>query len=135
MSTQYTFEGVSVTKTVSGLPVLGQHLVAHPGTATLPPCPSNTSLLIKKQTTLGGRKGRGRMFVPPFGVQEVEVDASGFIGSTILGINQGYWSSFLTDLGSDDLDPYLFHSDATAPSLITGLSIESQVATQRRRMR
>jgi hypothetical protein len=43
---------------------------------------------------------------------------------------------FLNDLGAADLPMYLLHNGAgDSPTLVTGLQLEAQVATQRHRLR
>jgi len=135
MLNEWTFEGVVVTQTIDGLPVIGALLDPIHGTAAADPPPSNVALLIKKQTALGGRKNRGRMYVPPAGVSQSALDASGNFKSGEQAGQQTKYDGAFGALETGDYVMFLFHSDSTAPTPITGFSVESQVATQRRRMR
>lgn len=135
MSSKYSFLGVSVTKTVSGLPLVGTFLATLPGTNTLMPPPPNTTLLLKKVTSSGGRKNRGRMYVAPANLGENKIDQLGAIDADVVTPIQEWWNNLLSDIEADGFTPVLFHSDTTTPTTITSLSLESLVATQRRRMR
>lgn len=116
------------------------------GTAGSP----QVAYLIRKNTALGGRQGAGRMYQP--GWSETDVDSTGTIsGGTRTGL-QTAWSAFLAGLSSVSYPMYLLHShgaittmrDANlyvrtvaprAPTEVTSLSVDSVVATQRRRLR
>lgn len=135
MTNDYTFKGCSVTQTVDGFPVVGTELVDVVGTVNSDSPPSNTAVIVKKVTAAGGRKNRGRMFVPPAGLGEASIDSSGFYGSGTQAAFQALYTTAIVAMVAADLAPFLFHSDATDPTPITALSVESQVATQRRRMR
>jgi len=92
--------------------------------------------LVHKVTALGGRAGRGRMYIP--GVQESEVDPSGVLSSAFVTGAQAAVDDFLTDLGTALLIPAVLHgagSPLTTPTTIIGLTVDNQVATQRRRNR
>lgn len=137
MIDDYQFLGVSVAKGTSTGDVVGQHLQTVTGTVvdTCPPC--NCSLLITKNTALGGRKYRGRMFVPVAELNEGAVDQSGNILSAQLGPIQARWTAAFTALQAAFLEPILFHQDGgvTDPTPITSLTVQALIATQRRRMR
>lgn len=135
MLPDYTFIGVSVTKTESGLPVIGQKLDPFVGVNSGGAPPSNGAVVIKKLTSAGGRRNRGRMFCPPIRPSDANIDASGFMTPTLQGLIQDQWDAFFaTAFG--ELYPFcLFHSDGGTPTPITSFSVESQLGTQRRRMR
>lgn len=135
MLNNWAFLGVSVSQTVDGFPVIGQHLSTVLGTAGGQTPPSNVALLVKKVTGSGGRHNRGRMYVPPCGVASTGLDASGNYLSGGQGAQQLKWTQLYTALIAAELVPQLFHSDDTPPTPVTGFSVESQMATQRRRMR
>lgn len=135
MMSPYSYLGVECTEMTLTGPITGSSLSTLQGTggaATLPP---NCAMLVKKQTLLGGRKGRGRMFVPPLHFTETDVDALGNITpASLAGVVTAY-NAALTAQNATEYDAMLLHSDATEPSLITGLSVVTTLATQRRRMR
>lgn len=94
---------------------------------------ANTAYLAEKQTGLGGREGRGRMFIP--GVSTSVVSASGALQSAnIAGFNTAL-DTFLDALTAADIPMYLLHSSGTVPTAVSGLVIDPEAATQRRRMR
>lgn len=97
-------------------------------------CPPNVAFLVRKQTQLGGRKGRGRMFFP--GVIDTDVDGAGIVVPAVAaGLLDDLGNAF-ADLVNDSLSPMLLHGDgATQPTLITSLFVDPRVATQRRRLR
>ena len=134
-STKYHCKGTEVTLMTGTGPIGAEHTVTIIGTGTGTPLTSNTAVLLKKVTARGGRKGRGRMFIPGIGVSEIDVDESGIIGVTQIGILQGIWAAFFAALPAQGILPVLLHSDGGAPDSITSVNIEGTVATQRRRMR
>jgi len=102
------------------------------GTAGTP----NTAVLVSKNTAIGGRQGRGRMFLP--GVQEDQVSGAGVIAPAVVAAIQSDVDLFFSELAVSDLFPMLLHDEAapiTTPTLITSHTVQSTAATQRRRMR
>jgi hypothetical protein len=113
--------------------------------------PPNLCFLIRKQTALGGRRGRGRMFLP--GVAEADVDQAGNVSEARqTGLNASF-GTFHAALVTLDSPMVLLHDPATvwaledgqpvrvpvgvapAPTVVTSLSAQAVAATQRRRMR
>lgn len=93
----------------------------------------NTATLAIKNTDLGGRKGRGRMFIP--GVVETDVNQAGTLTSTRITSLEGIFSDLIADLATNNVPMVLLHSDSTTPSEVLTLVPSSKVATQRRRLR
>jgi hypothetical protein len=95
--------------------------------------PPNVAYLIHKATALGGRRGRGRMFLP--GVADTDVGTSGeLIGEKAATLN----SSLFAFGGALTLAGYplaVLHEGAFPPTLVTQLICDGRVATQRRRLR
>lgn len=92
--------------------------------------------LISKKTALGGRKHRGRMYMP--GVAESNVDSGGFILTAEVTFFQDKVDDFLTAMTAANLVPCLLHGEADAamaPDTITQFIVQSKAATQRRRLR
>lgn len=123
---------------------------ATPGSA--PPSDVGRSWLIHKATAQGGRRGRGRMFFP--GLTENNVDGAGNIAPAAVTAFQEEVTDFYELLQSNNIDMYLEHFDATEwqlingrprrvpipgsapnPNPVTGLTVESVTASQRRRVR
>lgn len=108
-----------------------EDVVTGSGSANL--CPPNTTFLVKKFTLLGGRKGRGRMFIPFVG--ESLVDNSGVLTSGTAGAINDALDDLITAVDAViGGTPHLLHSDATDPTEITGFACAASVATQRRRL-
>lgn len=91
------------------------------------------SYLVEKQTALGGRRNRGRFFLP--GVSEVDADSSGqVLAATVTAINTDL-TALLVDLAARDVDMMVLHSDGGPPTQVTSLTLDPFTATQRRRLR
>lgn len=115
----------------SGVATVGE--AGDAGGVSVPP---NCAVLIQKVTALGGRAGRGRMYMPGF--PESLVDSSGALDTSFESTIQGVWTAFLGQLNSSDLEPVLLHAEGspiTLPTPIIELVIAPQIATQRRRLR
>lgn len=125
--------------------------------------PPNVAYLVEKRTSLGGRRGVGRMYVP--GVPETNVDDAGnIVGTSLSGINTQLTEMLAGLLGAATgsytglaVTPVLLHSNSStttrttapgsvtitrtegaaggSPTPITQLQLDPKVATQRRRLR
>lgn len=102
--------------------------------------PQNNAFLVHKRTGLGGRGGRGRFYIP--GVQEGNVGTTGVVaGATVAAWNTNLaaWRTAVNG-AAGVLNMVLLHSSpgayaATVPYDITSLSMDTVIATQRRRLR
>lgn len=95
--------------------------------------PPNTAILVRKLTGLGGRHGRGRMYLP--GVRYDEVSSAGIIAAgTVTAYNERF-ADFYELFAEIAGGPILFHADESAATVITSFSVQSRLATQRRRLR
>jgi hypothetical protein len=98
--------------------------------------PPNTSVLFKKTTPQGGRRGQGRFFLPC--VPETAVDNSGLLSDEYRVPFQTAADEFLDALEASGIPMLLLHSTERSGELplpVTKLSVSNRVATQRRRMR
>lgn len=135
-SNAYTYLGVNLTYMTSTGPVLESNPAASVGGNVLQPLPPNVSLLCRKSTARGGRKGRGRLFLPPAWIAESNVDSLGVIAGAQVTQIQNFLNVWMGEITAGPLDAVLFHEDPlTAPDVILALLAESSVATQRRRLR
>jgi hypothetical protein len=100
------------------------------------------ALLVRKNTDLGGRHNRGRLYHP--GWTETRVGADGVIPEASLTEAQGTFDNWYASLGEDHGIPMvLLHAERDKfgnpqeldPTAVTGVSVESTVGTQRRRQR
>lgn len=110
----------------------GEHVGSSSG-ASLPP---NTCYLIQKRTASGGRKNRGRMFLPK--PSAAAIGENGAISSSQLLALAGAAGNFLTDCEAITgvTNCYVLHSSSVdTPTQITSLVPDANIATQRRRLR
>lgn len=106
------------------------------GTLTGVPGVPNAAYLIHKITNMGGRAGRGRMYLP--GLSEGEVDQDGTLAGTGEDVISGWFDDFGDQLALGNLTPVLLHNEGspiTTPTPIVQFICDGTVATQRRRLR
>lgn len=96
--------------------------------------PPNIAVPVTKFSALGGRKNRGRMFLP--GVAEGHVGADGVLsGAVIEGFNSSL-GAFMTELEAIDATPHILHSDPEdAPTEIIALVCGTVIYTRGSRLR
>lgn len=135
MRAGWTFQGVSVMEMTGSGPLVGQFLDAQVGSDGDNALPINCAVLGNKQTALGGRKNRGRAYLPPVFPAESTVNGAGQIDSSDLTTLQAQYDAAFSRLEDNDVTPLLHHSDGSAGTPITGFVIGSLIATQRRRLR
>lgn len=137
MGTNWTFQGIDIVARVdgdlvgvhAGDPLTGESLVT-----AFPPI--NCCVLVRKTTSFVGRSKRGRMYLPNLLVSEGEIDNMGnIVSGTVVVLNSLVGVAF-DEMVSSNGQPAVLHSAALeTPTLITSLTAQSQMATQRRRMR
>jgi len=91
------------------------------------------AFLVTKNTALGGRKGKGRFFIPA--VPEPSVDVGGILTTSVWGAMQTDADDFFAQMNDAFIPLALEHGDGSTPTPLTGLSVSTIVATQRRRQR
>lgn len=92
------------------------------------------ALLVQKQTALGGRHGRGRMYWPILGSTWMETGS--VLTTAHRSTLQTAMGGILSDLATALIPMVLLHGDlSVAPTEVIGLNVETQLATQRRRLR
>lgn len=117
-------------------PFSGEHQVETVGTKPGEAAPPQVALLVRKNSALGGRKGRGRLYLPPAFVAETDITQQGTISSSPYGTLRTTVNSTLTALNASSYPVRLLHSTASpGPSAVTQWSLQQVVATQRRRIR
>lgn len=110
------------------------------GGTALPP---NCALLVHKRTARGGRRGRGRLFIP-WGAGETAVDEAGIISASHMGIATSALEFWRTSLASAQCPMVLLHQPSApgtehptapgAPNVVTALTPDKLISTQRRRL-
>lgn len=136
MINQWTFVGVTVyLQTAEGLAV-GIHNEPRTYTAgSALSLPHNCAALVRKVTGLSGRKNTGRWYLPAGYLNESQVSPAGVIDGADYTSLQDRIDEFLTNLGTADLVPTVLHSDGSPSTPITSMVLDTQIATQRRRLR
>ncbi len=140
-SSRYTYKGVRIQhRPAAGGDLIEAEITENiVGTGTSNPLPSNTALLVRKTSSIGGRKHKGRMYIPPWWLPEVNIDSNGRMISVDVASLQTRFTAFFdaTLLQTEpNVAPVVLHSAAiTPPTVIEALVVQDQVATQRRRMR
>lgn len=94
----------------------------------------NVAILVQKRTPLGGRRNRGRFYLP-FMLSQDDLEENGIIGTVALTATQTECNDFLTALQTADIPMFLLHSDGGSPTVVTSLVVQQLAATQRRRLR
>jgi hypothetical protein len=139
----YTYLGVKCEVGNDGPPLIFEAVRAGVGThSTVGRMPNNCALVVKKTTGFGGQRFRGRMYMPPFGVGEDNVNNLGVIDSSVItGLRTLFDLWRLAMIATAGVgNPVLLHansdlSDTPEPTVITTFLLEQQIGTQRRRMR
>jgi len=96
----------------------------------------NVAYLTHKGTSLGGRAGRGRAFLPA--VPESNVNSNGLLVSGVATAVSNSLQSILDSMTADSVVPVVLHSEGspiTEPTAITAWTCDARAATQRRRLR
>lgn len=126
------------------LPLIGDVVYVENNTVTvgtdseITPPPQNCTLLVRKTTAAAGRKHRGRMYFPPGRIADVDISSAGVLEAPAHAVLQGQVTTLFNSLNAiaDVGQCVLLHADeADAPTTITGLALDSLIATQRRRLR
>lgn len=109
------------------------------GTGSRESAPPAIALMVSKNTNLGGRANRGRMFLP-WALGDTSVAENGAILPAVVTTAQSCANQFLENLSSPAGEfslieaPVILHNDpARLPTVITGFSVNPTVRTQRNR--
>lgn len=103
------------------------------GTGSAETMSPNTALLIRKNTAVGGRSGRGRMYM--VGLADTSVLDGGDIGGSAQTAAQLNCNTWFTRAATENWPMALLHAAVSDPTPISSLSVQSRAATQRRRLR
>lgn len=122
-----------------GDPITYEDPDSQAGSAPSFPMWPNSAVLIKKSTASGGRRNRGRCYVPGLAIRSL-VSPAGIIDSAFLADLQTNLDTFLATVnagtGFNPTNLGVLHSEPpAAPAVITGLTADAKVVTQRRRLR
>jgi hypothetical protein len=90
--------------------------------------------LLTKESGLAGRQNRGRMYMPP--LTDSVISTAGIITEADRLLVQAGADAFLTDLAVTGIPMVILHTNpALSPTTVSSMSVQSKVATQRRRLR
>lgn len=106
------------------------------GLATTEGLSPNTACLVRKGGALGGRMNQGRLFIP--GVPEGAATNDGKLSSGFLSAAQTGMTALRDDLLENGVEMVILHSEggtSRPPVSVLTLTVQSVVATQRRRLR
>jgi hypothetical protein len=136
MSNAFTYLGLTVTEMDATGPIVTENTtLAGVGATSLEAVPVNCAVLVRKNTASGGRRNRGRLYMPPAWISEGNIGPSGTILSTFVTAVQVRANTTRARLVTSGQAPMVLHSDGAAGTLITNFSVDGRLATQRRRMR
>lgn len=138
LDSQVVLTAVRVSMGTDGggdLVYVGQYTEACSGVASAAPLP--TAILVHKVTARGGRRGRGRMYIPWF-TNGSNISETGVVtGSEVTACNV-VLETFRAALAAGGNPMVLLHGEGRtplgAPDVVTKLVADSLVGTQRRRL-
>lgn len=123
--------------------VVGSATTAVVGLKSVSGIPPNVALLVHKRTARGGRRGRGRFYIP-FAVNTAAITEDGRIAPAEVTTLQTAMDTFLTQINTTVGPMVVLHRTSAPgvdhptnpgpPSTVTGLAVDNLVATQRRRL-
>lgn len=123
--------------TDTGEPEIGTHTINNGGGGDNSPPAANVAVILTKNTARGGRRGRGRMFIP-WWYDDVDIDGAGLILPGSMASRQGFANLFHGALGAAGIPMVLLHSEGKTaegpPTPVTSLTLQNRVGTQRRRL-
>jgi hypothetical protein len=107
------------------------------GGRALTSLPPNCAVLVHKRSARGGRRGRGRLFIPWL-IGENDVDEAGIITPAVVTTVQTAMNAFRTALSTGGAPMVILHSvgltSMGSPDVVTALAVDRLIATQRRRL-
>lgn len=137
MFTGYTFARSEAYVVLAGVTTYDLNETAIVGSvAATTGSPINTSILVKKNTGIVGRRYRGRFMFPNMWVPEVNISQAGILSGTPFTFLQTMMQNTITDQITAGMNPVLGHSSSeVAPTPFTTVTVGSKVGTMGRRIR
>jgi hypothetical protein len=139
ISSQCAFSRCRVTHgTDGGDDIIFDQAFSQACTGALDVMPPNVALLVHKRTARGGRRGRGRFFIPWI-LPDTYVAPNGVIDATHLASLNTSFNVWFTELNTRGTPMALLPqpsdlSSTPTPINLTSLSCDPLVSTQRRRL-
>lgn len=143
MGTAWTYIGLELTiGALTGADRKFERAASVTGTLSTSTIPPNCAGLVRKRTDFAGRNMRGRVFFPPCMLFDADIDAAGSMSGALATSHTILWEAYRVDMAAADAELHLIHqydpevtSDPVAPTPIVQLTMQSKLATQRRRLR
>ena len=99
--------------------------------------PPNVAVLVHKNTARGGRRGRGRFFIP-WAWPNTQMTETGIIAAADVTTMQNACTTFLSALATQTVPMQLLHGPGQtapgAPNQVLSLTVDRLISTQRRRL-
>lgn len=133
ISTQVSWTGTSTASldTVSLKQITRMaDVVTHPGTAVGEPLPAQCTTCVSTLSALATRSGRGRFYLPPFGV--ASMSGGRVLAASVTAAVAGAKAMFDSLLGAG-LQPVLVNKTTKVVTPVTGFKFGNVYDTQRRR--
>lgn len=122
---------VAVTETSGGVSIGGPLTGSRTGELS----PPNVTVLMKKSSAARGRATRGRTYWGGH-LNDGDVYDDGSLAPTRRDTLLTAYTDFFDTISVDGINQVILHNTgAVAPTAVTSISVESKVATQRRRLR
>lgn len=140
LATTWALKETNVSIHRAGGQFIGNYAVLSQGTAAFNAVSIAVAAILRKFTALGGRKGRGRCYLPAGYLGELSVDPAGIIDPALVTATENRWKAVIAAMSGAAEDMVLLHSALPpavggAPTTVIAGSMETMVATQRRRQR
>lgn len=143
MGTPWTYMGLVLTVSHDpDPPTVVEYPDSVTGTLSPNPSPPNCAMIVQKKTGIGGRRYRGRAFVPPAMLNDADVDPAGNLAAGLATAHTVLWETWRESTSAINLVPVLVHQYAVgvttgrvAPTEITAFQVAGKIGTQRRRLR
>lgn len=107
------------------------------GGTTAVTTPPNVAILVHKATARGGRRGRGRMYLP-WCAQATQIDEAGQVNATLITTLNAAMLAWRVALNTANCPLVLLHgpgkTGVPAPDPVLTLTVDRLAATQRRRL-
>lgn len=98
--------------------------------------PINTSIIVKKNTAIVGKRYRGRIMLPNMTVPELNISQAGIIDGTGLATIQGQYDTVYNTQYLSNYPIYLGHSvSEIAPTYVGSLTVNPKVGSMPHRIR
>lgn len=108
----------------------GAQTLALVGTNVTESMPPNVTVAVSTRTALPTRRGRGRFFLPPFGVG---TDVGGLLTATARGQIAAAVKAALDSLNANGHQPVIYHRDLNSGTPITAIDVGNVFDQQERR--